>query len=214
MAINEADFADPISRRLARGEAVSPKAQIWLDPKGQETVSPRSGGIEDPVRYDIPEDTMLYRFASVSDGAEGAMRGGWWLERHELDQLINFARSNDRSLGYAVRLLCCVPPEWGKRTELPGGGKGGRRHCRLAGLRRKRICNLHTADRCAPLLGRGHLYSRAEPHRRSACSSTLYSRHPQRRRITPAVPVRRAVANRRCAGLDLRIGSLIVVRAR
>jgi hypothetical protein len=113
MAINEADFADPISRRLARGEAVSPKAQIWLDPKGQETVSPRSGGIEDPVRYDIPEDTMLYRFASVSDGAEGTMRGGWWLERHELDQLINFARSNDRSLGYAVRLLCCVPPEWG-----------------------------------------------------------------------------------------------------
>jgi hypothetical protein len=41
------------------------------------------------------------------------MRGGWWIERRELDHLIRYSQVNDKTLGYAVRLLCCVPPEWG-----------------------------------------------------------------------------------------------------
>ncbi len=46
------------------------------------------------------------------------MQGGWWLARKELDQLIRYAQINQHSLGYAVRLLCCVPPEWGSALNL------------------------------------------------------------------------------------------------
>ncbi len=112
-AINEQDFLDPISRRLARGEAVAANAQLWLDPKGRETVSLTNGGMVDPVRHDLVSGTTIYRFASESDGVEGAMRGGWWVERRELDQLIRYAKLNNKTLGYAVRALCGVPPEWG-----------------------------------------------------------------------------------------------------
>ncbi|HUB13544.1 MAG TPA: hypothetical protein VMB34_16470 [Acetobacteraceae bacterium] len=112
-AINEQDFADPISRRLARGESLSDDAQLWLDQYGSTRIPILNGGIIDPERHDIKEGTRLYRFASVSDGVEGALRGGWWLQRRELDHLIRYAQVNDRTLAYAVRLLCCVPPEWG-----------------------------------------------------------------------------------------------------
>jgi len=112
-AINERDFANPISRRLAQGESLGDDGQIWLDPQGREKVPILNGGIIDPKRHDIPKGTQLYRFASVGDQVEGALRGGWWLERRELDHLIRYAQVEQRSLGYAVRLLCCVPPEWG-----------------------------------------------------------------------------------------------------
>lgn len=112
-AINEEDFANPISRRLARGESLSADGQVWLDPFGNQKAPILNGGIIDPRRYDIAENTSLYRFASVTDGAEGTMRGGWWLGRRELDHLIRYAQVNNKTLGYAVRLLCCVPPEWG-----------------------------------------------------------------------------------------------------
>lgn len=110
-AVNESDFADPISRRLALGESLSEDGRLWLDPHGRETVALVNGGMLDPQRYDIPSGTRLYRFASATDGVEGALRGGWWLERRELDQLVRHAQVNGRSLGYSVRLLCCVPPE-------------------------------------------------------------------------------------------------------
>jgi hypothetical protein len=112
IAVNEQDFADPISRRLAIGETPG-LAQIWLDPKGSETYTIATGGIVDPVRYEIKPGTPLYRFASYSDGAEEAMRGSWWIERQQLDHLIRYSEVNGKTLGYAVRLLCCVPPEWG-----------------------------------------------------------------------------------------------------
>jgi hypothetical protein len=114
-AVNEEDFANPISRRLARGESLTEgSSQVWLDPFGREKAAPvTNGGIIDPCRYEIAKRTSLYRFASVTDGAEQALRGGWWLERRELDHLIRYAEVNNKTLGYAVRLLCCVPPEWG-----------------------------------------------------------------------------------------------------
>ena len=112
IAVNEQDFADPISRRLAIGETPG-LAQIWLDPRGRETHTIATGGMVDPMRYEIEPGTALYRFASYSDGVEGAMRGGWWIERQQLDHLIRYGEVNSKTLGYAVRMLCCVPPEWG-----------------------------------------------------------------------------------------------------
>ena len=96
-AINEEDFANPISRRLARGESLSEDGQVWLDPNGHEVMPILNGGIIDPQRYEIAENTSLYRFASVTDGAKGAMRGGWWIERRELDHLIRYSQVNDKS---------------------------------------------------------------------------------------------------------------------
>jgi hypothetical protein len=112
-AINGTDFADPVSRRLARGESLGGANEIWLDPWGHSTVPITNGGIVDPEPYEIAAGTKLYRFSSTSGGAEEALRGGWWLERRELDHLVRYAQVNDKTLGYAVRLLCCVPPEWG-----------------------------------------------------------------------------------------------------
>lgn len=112
-AINGKDFADPISRRLARGESLGGANEIWLDPWGHSTVPIINGGIVDPEPHEIASGTRLYRFASTSDEVEGTLRGGWWLGRRELDHLIRYAQVNDKTLGYAVRLLCCVPPEWG-----------------------------------------------------------------------------------------------------
>lgn len=111
-AVNEQDFADPISRSIAIGETPG-LAQIWLDPYGHERRTVATGGIVDPHRHEISPGTALYRFASYTDGVEGAMRGGWWLERKQLEHLIRYSEVNGKTLGYAVRLLCCVPPEWG-----------------------------------------------------------------------------------------------------
>lgn len=105
--------ADPESRKVAEGFSLRPEDQIWLDPSGRTTLSPRNGGMIDPVRYDLKPQITIYRFASSTDDPQNVMRGGWWVMRPELDQLIRFAEVNGKSLGYAVRLLCCVPPEWG-----------------------------------------------------------------------------------------------------
>ena len=103
---------------VLHGESLSEDSKVWLDPYGRETSPIINGGIIDPHRYDIAEGTILYRFASITDGAEQAMRGSWWLERPELDQLIRYGQMNSKTLGYAVRLLCCVPPEWGSALNL------------------------------------------------------------------------------------------------
>lgn len=121
--VNEQDFENPGSRRLALGQSLSDKDQLWLDPSGSQAVSLGNGGMIDPVRHEVEPGTLLYRFASVTDTVEGAMRGGWWLERRELNQLIQYARINDRTLGYAVRLLCCVPPEWGSALNFLVGAR-------------------------------------------------------------------------------------------
>jgi hypothetical protein len=112
-AINAADFADPASRQRAMGRSTRPDDQIWLDPQGSEVLAPGSGGMIDPARYEIKEGAALYRFGTYSEKPEALMQGEWWIERPELEQLIRFSEVNDRTLGYAVRLLCCVPPEWG-----------------------------------------------------------------------------------------------------
>ena len=110
-AANEADFEDPLSRRCALGEQVG--REIFLDPSGHERLAVVNGGIIDPVRYDLPRNTRIYRFATFERGVAHGIGGGWWVERRELEQLIRFAQAKDRTLAYAVRLLCAVPPEWG-----------------------------------------------------------------------------------------------------
>lgn len=111
-AINADAFADPVSRRLAAGEQVG-SATIWLDPRGDEQLTVINGGVIDPQPHPLAAGTRLYRFGSHARGVEHVLRGGWWLERAQLDHLINWARQHDRTLGYAARQLCCLPPEWG-----------------------------------------------------------------------------------------------------
>ncbi len=112
-AANLQEFLNPATRAMAMGKSTDPKDQIWLDPNGRTTTAPANGGVINPQRHDIPAGTTLYRFATITDGAERVMSGSWWMERAELNQLIRFSQVNKKSLGYAVRLLCAVPPEWG-----------------------------------------------------------------------------------------------------
>src|SRR5947208_2542684 len=111
-------FAYPTSLLAAMGHSTRPEEQIWLDPSGRTSLAPRTGGMIQPVRYDIKEGSVLYRFGSQLGTPAQTMSGGWWIERRELDQLIRFGELNERTLGYAVRLLCCVPPEWGAALNL------------------------------------------------------------------------------------------------
>jgi hypothetical protein len=115
--LNERDFTDPRSRQLALGMAIDPAARIWLTPRGDETMAPQNGGMIRPMRHDLPPNTSIYRFADSRYGVEGALSGGWWMERRELDRLIRFSELNDKPISFAVRLLCCVPPEWGSRLD-------------------------------------------------------------------------------------------------
>jgi len=117
-ALNEADFADPASLLAAMGHSTRPEDRIWLDPSGRTSLAPRTGGMIGPVRCEVKDGSVIYRFGSQFGTPEQTMTGGWWIERRELDQLIRFAEVNERTLGYAVRLLCCVPPEWGAALNL------------------------------------------------------------------------------------------------
>ncbi len=116
MAANEKYFADPNSRNVALG--VQTGKEIWLDPQGTETHSYTNGGILDPVRYDIEPGMPIYSFTTVTSELKYMLGRDFWVDRGGLDQIIRFAQVNNVSMGHAVRVLCCVPFEWGSRLNF------------------------------------------------------------------------------------------------
>ncbi|TWT00691.1 hypothetical protein [Reyranella sp. CPCC 100927] len=117
-ALNESDFADPTSRRMALGLERNPSKFLWLDPKGNQTLALQNGGMINPVRFDLHPGETIYRFGTQADGPQRVMGGGWWVQRRELDHLIRFSEVHGVALSRAVRVLCCVPPEWGSALDL------------------------------------------------------------------------------------------------
>ena len=113
MAANERYFADPDSRKAAMGLQTGADAVIWLNPSGTETYAIQNGGILDPQRFDIESGTPIYSFTMVTAELKWMVGREWWVDRKCLDQIIRFAQVNQVSMGRAVRLLCCVPLEWG-----------------------------------------------------------------------------------------------------
>lgn len=94
-----------------------PKTTIYLDPTGQRQLLQKTGGIKNPIRRELREETVLYKYTDKSFASDSYLSSGWWISRKELDQVIQFSYLNKVPEGYAVRLLCCVPPEWGNNLD-------------------------------------------------------------------------------------------------
>jgi hypothetical protein len=118
MAANEGYFADPGSRKAALGLQTGPNDLIWLNSRGSETYAIQNGGILDPQRYDIEPGTPIYSFTKVTGELEWMIGRDWWVDRGSLQQIIRSSQVNNVSMGRAVRVLCCVPIEWGNELNF------------------------------------------------------------------------------------------------
>lgn len=75
-----------------------------------------NGGIINPVRHEIAVGTRLVRFGNIMP--HFAVTGGWWLEFAAYRKIEEFADRYRMPVQVALRLLCCVPPEWSQLTVL------------------------------------------------------------------------------------------------
>ena len=117
MAANDKYFADPDSRKVALGLQTGGK-ELWLDPAGSETYPFQNGGVVDPQRYDLEPGTPIFSFTTVTSELKWMIGRDWWVDRPGLDQIIRFSQVNNISMGRAIRLLCCVPFEWGNKLNF------------------------------------------------------------------------------------------------
>lgn len=108
---NQVAFDDRASRQLAMGVNLSP-AKALTDAHGNVLFNTQTGGMMAPQRHEIMPASTLYRFASGSGDARGAMAGAWWLGAAEFDRVQRFAQVHQISDPLAARILCGVPPEW------------------------------------------------------------------------------------------------------
>ncbi len=113
---NEAAFEDTRSRLVAIGTDLSPERAI-VDAHGAVLAHARTGGMIDPKPHVLKRGDTIFRFGSAR-GAREVAKGGWWIDKREFQQLVNFAISHDIYLGLAMRVLCLVPPEWSKADVL------------------------------------------------------------------------------------------------
>jgi hypothetical protein len=117
MAANEKYFIDPNSRNVALGLQTGGK-EILLNPQGTETYAYQNGGIINPTRFDIDPGTPIFTFTTVTTELRYMLGRDFWVDRTGLDQIIRFSQVNDVSMGRAVRMLCCVPIEWGSKLNF------------------------------------------------------------------------------------------------
>lgn len=114
---NRAAFEQARSRRVAIGTDLSP-ARAIVDAGGAVLAHARTGGMIDPERHLLNTGSTIYRFGGGRAPPRDVAKGGWWLEKREFQQLVNFAISHDIHLGLAMRVLCLVPPEWSDASLL------------------------------------------------------------------------------------------------
>ena len=107
-----------VNALLALGYSVKPRTTIYLDPQGHEQLLIQNGGMMAPLRHELHAGTSLYKYTDAHTQPEVYLSSGWWLERRELDRVIAFAEHRRCPEGYAMRLLGCVPPEWGSNLDL------------------------------------------------------------------------------------------------
>lgn len=117
MAANERFFADPDSRKVALGLQTGGK-EIWLNPSGSETYAFQNGGVIDPKRYDIEPGTAIFSFTGVTSELKWMIGRDWWVDRRGLDHIVRYSQVNNVSMGRAIRVLCCVPFEWGNKLNF------------------------------------------------------------------------------------------------
>lgn len=115
---NQSAFDDPDHKLLALGYSFAPTTTIYLDPQGREQALTQSGGMINPVRHQLRAEDRLYKYSDQTQSADTYLSSGWWFGRAQLDQIIAYAAREEVPEGYAVRLLGCVPPEWGSRLDV------------------------------------------------------------------------------------------------
>lgn len=118
LLVNRSAFEDPAERLLALGYSLKPTTMVYLDPTGRERMLVQSGGMISPARHELRAGTALFKYADARRSPDDILSSGWWFERAELDRVVAFAGQNKVPEGYAVRLLGCVPPEWGSNLDL------------------------------------------------------------------------------------------------
>ena len=111
MFVNQVAFNNPISRMQAIGTDTRPEKAV-VDLKGNPLIRPRTGGMYQPVRYELPAGTILFRFVGQGTPIKNAVTGGWWVEQSQFQIISNFSQKMGIGVALAARLLCCVPPEW------------------------------------------------------------------------------------------------------
>lgn len=116
---NQTAFDGPRSRLVAMGTDLSPHRAI-VDAQGHVLAHARTGGMLDPTRHVLQPGTVIYRFGGTRAPREIA-RGGWWIEKREFQQLVDFAINHGIYAALAMRILCLVPPEWSDATMLLRG---------------------------------------------------------------------------------------------
>ena len=109
--VNQVAFDDRASRQLALGTDLNPRTAM-VDAQGNILLYAQTGGMLTPQREELHSGTTLYRFASGSGDALGAMSGGWWLEQRAFERIERFGQVHDITVPMAARILCGVPPEW------------------------------------------------------------------------------------------------------
>lgn len=133
-AANRNDFFNADHRMLAEGYDLSGESDIWVDPGGTERVPVTNGGMINPSPHTIPSGTNLFRYGTADAPDSVNLTSGWWLERRELDTIIGAAQHHQTSEGMVVRLLCCVPPEWGSQLDVVIGVRTNRELLAFRGL--------------------------------------------------------------------------------
>ena len=114
---NRAAFDDPKSRMLALGTDLS-AARAIVDQHGNVLAYASTGGMISPQRHELNPGSTIYRFGGNGRSPREVATGGWWIERREFEQLLNFANTHGIFIGLAMRLLCLVPPEWSDASLL------------------------------------------------------------------------------------------------
>ena len=114
---NSAAFDERKSRMLATGTDVSGATAI-VDLQGNVLAYARSGGMINPMRFELYPNSTLYRFGGNSRSPQEVAKGAWWIEKREFQQLLRFANTYSIFVGMAMRLLCLVPPEWSDASLL------------------------------------------------------------------------------------------------
>ena len=116
MYANQAQFSS--DNAMLRALGIDSRKASLLDHRGQTISHPQTGGMLSPQKHELREGEILWRFASSEDDLKKSVLGGWWLASREFETLCNFAQHHDIHVAMAVRVLCCVPPEWSDMGRL------------------------------------------------------------------------------------------------
>src|SRR5258706_9649631 len=122
-AINDACFQGTTSHKwllMARGFALDRGKGKYVTSAGSNCVA-RNGGIANPQKVHLRVGQIYFRWAdAIRERADRqkAVYGGWWVDYGTLEKMVEFAHRSGLDFGYALKLMCAVPYEWGESNRI------------------------------------------------------------------------------------------------